>query len=366
MSPVGSPHADRASEPLRKLNGTSDALAFFETAYAASLRAVQGSQEPVERFFDIAGAVVRLRFAGPTLPHLVLPALEHLAVAPHPDAALTVWLWDTASSGVSMPHPTWRPESVTFRGDVAGYNDQRISTAFQGDASLLSIFDAERSEAIYWLRDAQSMPFYERAAPLLRILNWWLQRRGQQVVHAAAVGTTSGGVLIAGKGGAGKSNTAIACMEGGLRYAADDYCILSPSIAPAVWSLYNSGKTHADDVSRLPFLAPLISNRENLGTEKALYFFQHGFADTLITQFPLRAILLPRVTGGRNTSMRVASPAAAVLAISPSTLSQLPGSNRQTIEIIASVCRQVPIYHLELGTDTRQIARAIASLISPA
>lgn len=365
MTSIESPHANRASESRHSQRGASKALFFFERAHAASMRAMQSPQNPVERFLNIGGAIVRLRFASAQLHRLVLPALEHLTVEPTQDAELTVWLWDSSSTGVAMPRPTWLPESVTFRGDVVGYNDHRISTAFQPDASLLSLFDAERSEAIYWIRDAQCMPLYERAAPLLRVFHSWLQRRGQQVVHAAAVGTPSGGVLLAGRGGAGKSNTAMACMNGGLLYAADDYCVLSPGSVPAVSSLYSSGKTHSEDVSRLSFLAPLISNHENLGTEKALYFFHDSFADKLITGFPLRAILLPRVTGGRHTSLKAASPAAGVLALSPSTLAQLPGSSRETIEIIAGVCRQVPVYHIELGTDTEEIPGIIAPLLSP-
>jgi hypothetical protein len=365
MSGPESPQVVFADESGRATHSTSRPLEYFERVQRAAVCAEE-KNGAIDRFMSVSGETIRLRFAGGALPSLIMPALEHLASAPTRVPALTIQIWDSASTGVAMPAPAWPGEAVSFRGDVTGFNDERISTAYQAHAILVSMFDSEMNEAVYWIQNSESIPHYERAAPLLRIFHWWLKSRGQQVVHAASVGFPEGGVLIAGKGGVGKSNTALACMNAGLYYASDDYCVLSPGLMPSVWSLYNSGRTHADDIERLPFLDPLVTNRRQLDADKALYFLQRAVPSKLIHSFPLRAILLPRVTGRAETSLRRASPSAGVLSLSPSTMSQLPGASRETVEIIAGVCRMIPVYHLELGTDRDQIPRVISGLLAAA
>jgi Serine kinase of the HPr protein, regulates carbohydrate metabolism len=354
-----------ADDAGRLTNSNSRSLEYFERVMGAAVCAEE-KKGPIDRFISVSGETVRLRFAGGAMPSLIMPALEHLSSAPTRAPALTIRIWDSVSTGVAMPAPAWPGEAVGFRGEVTGFNDERISTAYQSHVILLSMFDSETNEGVYWIRNFESLPHYERAAPLLRIFHWWLKSRGQQVVHAASVGTSAGGVLIVGKGGAGKSNTALACMNAGLSYASDDYCVLSPGSEPSVWSLYNSGRTHAEDIERLPFLDPLVTNRQQLSADKALYFLHRAIPSKVINSFPLRAILLPRVTGRAETSLRPASASAGVLALSPSTMSQLPRSSRETVEIIAAVCRIIPAYHLELGTDRDQIPRVISGLLAAA
>jgi hypothetical protein len=45
---------------------------------------------------------------------------------------------------------------------------------------------------------------------------------------------------VAGKGGSGKSTTALACLDSPLVYASDHYCSLTNEPAPYVYSLYDS------------------------------------------------------------------------------------------------------------------------------
>jgi hypothetical protein len=122
--------------------------------------------------------------------------------------------------------------------------------------------------------------------------------RGLQLVHAAAVGNSNGGVLIGGKGGSGKSTTALTCLESKLNYIGDDYTLLGlDSGRPVVHSLYNSAKLNSDHVQRFPTLLPKVSNPDRLADEKALLFVNEHYPAKVATQLPVRAVLLPRVTG---------------------------------------------------------------------
>ena len=79
-------------------------------------------------------------------------------------------------------------------------------------------------------------------------------------------------MLLAGKGGSGKSTTALVCLHSSLVYAGDDYCLLATDDGPYVFSLYSTGKLNPDDVYRFSDLAPLNKNRDHLDSKKALFF----------------------------------------------------------------------------------------------
>jgi hypothetical protein len=245
---------------------------------------------------------------------------------------------------------------------VDRYNDDRIQTAFH--ASTLSMLDMEQNLGVYWVRDADYLTYTESGSPLLRIFHWWMRCHGSQLVHAGAVGTPEGGVLLVGKGGSGKSTTCLRCLDSALLYLGDDYCLISTDPFPYAHSLYNSGKVDAQDISRFTFLKSALSNADRLDREKALYFLSAHFSEKISNGFPLRAVLLPRVTGLPDTNIRKLSASASLLASAPSTIFQLPGAGQQAFKVLGDLVRQVPSYALEVGTDLSQIPHAILSLLS--
>jgi hypothetical protein len=341
-----------------------DAAEFFETVSRTFQRAEATTGEPIEQFYRIGGSVIRLRFAGPALLSLLTPALEHLAIPPSSAPVLTVCLWDSASTQTRMPSPPWSTSDYISRGDVRGYSDRRIQTAFHFGADALSVLDRERDLAFFWVRDAGRLPYYESGAPLRAIFHWWMRDHGRQLIHAAAVGTAAGGALIVGKGGSGKSTTALACLRSKLRYVSDDYCLLAHDPSPHVFSIYNSAKLDADGIQRFPHLAPTISNAERLDSEKALFFLHKLYPENIVSGFPVRAILLPSITDKRESAWKPASPAAALKALAPSTLFQLSGAGDAALAAMAAVVKQVPCYHLQLGTDAGKMPDIILGVLA--
>jgi hypothetical protein len=263
-----------------------------------------------------------------------------------------------------MPSPPWLTNEYLAGGEIRSYNADGICTSYRLGADVLSMLDVERRIALYWTQSADHLPYYECSSPFLAILHWWLEKHNRQLVHAGAVGTTTGGVLLVGKSGAGKSTASLACLEAGLRYVSDDFCLISLNPEPYVHSLYNSGKVHATDVWKFPNLASALSNRERLPEEKGLYFFQSHFPSCVSTGFPLRAILLPRVTGLPNTTLKPISPSASLLALAPSTIFQLPGARQQAFSRLSQLVKHVPGYALEVGTDLATIPAVISQLLS--
>ncbi|HSE41916.1 MAG TPA: serine kinase, partial [Acidobacteriota bacterium] len=150
------------------------AIKFFDSAYQSFQRSEQIAGDTIEHFYKIADYVVCLRFAGSTLVPLITPALEHLKV-PSSDAALTICIWESEASSLQMPPaPPWSWSDYIVRGEVNGYNDDPIYTAFH--VNSLNMLDGDRNLAIYWVRDASQLPYYETGSPLLRILHWWMRK----------------------------------------------------------------------------------------------------------------------------------------------------------------------------------------------
>lgn len=350
-------------QPIEDPGVRPDPALFFNTAYQAYQHAAQAMTASHSYYYAIAGFPICLRFASLAMAARLTPALAHLVVAPTPPA-LTICLWDSVSTGVAMPNPPWEHADYLTRAEVRGYSNERYQTAYDVWGGTLWMLDQVNNVAIFWTRDSTSLSTYDRGAPLRMILHWWMRARGRQFVHAGAVGIPDGGVLLAGKSGSGKSTTTIACLGTDLLYASDDYCLIETDPKAYVYSLYNSVKLDIATLQRnVPHLDPLISNQNELGTEKALLYLYQQYPEKLSTGFPLRAILLPRVTGGMNTTLVRATPIAALKALAPSTLLQLSGAGQTEFQLMTKFVKQIPSYHLALGTELSQIPQVILRLL---
>lgn len=329
-------------------------------------QAAQVISPTYEHFYRINENVICLRFAGTALVAGLTPALAHLAVAPHPTPALTVSLWDSATTGVPLPPlPTTMQQPLPADQQWGSYgHSERFHAFFQTADQIFTMLDQQDREAFYWVQDASRLPLAEGSAPLLTLLHWWLGQQGRQIVHGAAVGTAAGGALLVGKSGSGKSTTALRCLQAGFHYLGDDYCLVAATPQPTVYSLYSSGKVHFADLGQFPRFQLAQSKRRYTDADKALYFFAEPFAAQLAPNLPIKALLLPTLSQERKSTVSLVSPATALLSMGPSTVFQLVGEKSQTLHHLAQLARQLPCYRLALGLDRAQIPPLIADLLA--
>ena len=135
-------------------------------------------------------------------------------------------------------------------------------------------------------------------------------------------------MLVAGPSGSGKSTTTLACLEAGLGYLGDDYVLLDVD-EPSVHSLYSTAKLEPDNLHRFPELAPLVANPDRLDSQKAMLFLHEHRPEQLVLHAPVGAILLPRIAHTSRTTLAPAPASAAMSALAPTTLFQLPGYGRE-------------------------------------
>jgi hypothetical protein len=318
----------------------------------------------VERGYALGGVNVLLRFAGSALVPAMTAAFEHL---PKPATGarrdLIINLFDGATAG-PLPHPPWGAAAYGARGEIRGYNAGPVRTVYEAYDQTFRMAHLDRQSGLFWVRDAASVPYYERGAPLRTVLHWLLGRFGLQLAHAAAVGDNVGAVLLTGRGGSGKSTSALTCVGSALRYLGDDYVLLeSDANSTVVHSLYSAAKLHAEQLDRFPQLRSYIDNSAQLSTEKGLIFLGRELPGALATTLPLRAILLPRIVGGEATRVVPATSGAALAALAPTTVFQLPGDGKRSFDMLSTIARRTPCYWLELGTELRRIPAAIAEVL---
>jgi hypothetical protein len=348
-APLAPPEADTAARYLERLE-----RAFHDAT---------GRVGAVERDYGIGGRRLRMRFAGDGLVSFLTPALAHLRASRPEPADLTVYVWDSASTGIPLPACPWTPDGAFGEARTNVDNWRGVEFVAFPYGAEIDVLDRARGLGFHYLGGAHPTAGPQSSLPLLTILDWWLAERDLHCIHSAAVGLESGGVLLAGRGGSGKSTTALACLRSPLGYVADDYCLLSVAGGPRAHALYSSGKVSPSQLERLSYLTPPGAPSQRC-EDKEVVFLERAFRRKLLAGFPIRAVLAPRITGRAGTSLAPVSSGEAMKALAPSSLFQLGGARRQRLQAIATLVRTVPCYRLDLGTDLDAIPGVILDLLS--
>ncbi|MCM1134484.1 MAG: hypothetical protein NC400_02815, partial [Clostridium sp.] len=93
---------------------------------------------------------------------------------------------------------------------------------------------------------------------LSTLANYWAGTVGLLPLHGGAVGIRNNGVLLAAKGGGGKSTLAASCLSAGIDYIADDYLLADMHGPLRVMPLFSTLKLHQDMKAQLKLELPII------------------------------------------------------------------------------------------------------------
>jgi hypothetical protein len=327
----------------------------LQSFFEATLRGYElaASRQPeLTLDLSLAERPVRLRLADKGLAPLSLP-LSHLrreAGFPVERPELEVFAW-AGPGDWRPPAPPWDFDQLSWFGEIAGLKGERFSANYTADFSLLCLYDRETRRAIFWLPDAENLPFWEWAAPFRILFHWWSRDFGGQICHAAAVGHGGRGALLVGRGGSGKSTTSIACVEAGMEFVGDDYVLLTRSPVPMAHSLYNSAKIHTKFLHSA--LAPWSKQVvRQIGPErKSVLMLDQCALQQVRRSLPIAGVFQPTITTNTQAAIVPQSAAQGLLSMAPSTMYQLPEARQETLSLLAEWARSVPSYSLRLGTD---------------
>jgi hypothetical protein len=335
----------------------------IDEAWSAYLTAVEQAGE-VRIDVDIADSRMRLCFAGSALVEPIMTSLDHRRIPLKGNPDIRIDLLDFRSSGLRPAVVNLFGKSIPADGSIWRWSEHGSHLLYQrSPAHTLQIFDASRERTLFWISDAGDLPAWDRCKPLLQALHWTLARGPWQPIHAGAVCGPRGGVVLGGRGGAGKSTTALACLRAGWRYAGDDYVLVSTTPTPRVENLFSSARLWDDMLKRFPEFQPKLTNSNVGANQKA----DLRLADRLPLQnfvgFPIRAILLPRVAKTPLSTVRPTTPAQALIALAPTTMLMPHADASRVFRRIVEVVKALPAFRLDLGTDIDLIPPVIESLL---
>jgi hypothetical protein len=329
----------------------------------------------IENGFLVAGRKLRIRCIDGDRSHHLTQALTHLKHEFSGDGDFTIYVWDGETAGptsnsllasyLQTLYRDWTACCGT-RGELRGFHSPGVPAFYMPGADVINLVDTAARKAFFFKRDASPLPYWEAGSPFRAILHTWLSAVGLQFVHGGAVGDNSGGVLVAGAGGSGKSTTTLLCLKAGMRYAGDDYCAVDCNDPVYVHSLYNTAKLLPKDLDRFPDLRERIWNPRALvenSTDKATFSLGDLMPERMTFGFPVRALLIPRVTAQADSYLTQCGPTAALAAIAPSTVAQLPMAAQADMDRIAALASKLATYILHLGSDLAQIPEVVRTVL---
>lgn len=336
-------------------------------ALTVALDAAADARATVRRRYRIGGEAMAVHAtAGAGIDHL-LDAWAPLGIDDAGGAALDLFIWNDAVDRVALPDsPVLRRELAPEDG-LGGYSDTESHAFFQPAAGVLSILDAPRRRAHWWLRDAAMTPYFERAAPCKHVLQWWMATRGGALLHSAAiadgVGAQARGILISGPSGSGKSSTALACLDAGLGFTSDDYVIVDGAAPPRVHLAYSTAKVLRGDLGRFRGHAAHFRNLAEQD-EKPMMFVDQFARAAICASFAPVAIVLPHVAHARRTTFAPIGAAEMLRALAPSSVLLFPLAGARALSRMAALCSRLPCLRADLADEPRDVAAAIAALIA--
>lgn len=326
-------------------------------------------------WLTLADRPVRLRYAGGGMRAFIEPSFGHLRMALAPIApvgtAFTIMVWDYHETGEAIPPRPWLPEAEGVLGRVAAFGEPRFAAMVDLGETQVWMHDRERNIAFLWIRDGRRLPPWDKIHPLRQLLDAWADHLGLQMIHAGAAGTSKGGVLVVGPGGAGKSTTVLATMASGGRAAGDDYVLVGNAAGNGglvAYSLYDSMRLFESHRDRFPHLMlhPDETEAAGNGRPKLTSYMSVHRPGAVVASLPISAIVIPRPAPGRRTRAQRESGGKALFALAPSTLKQLDPGNARALSRMGALCRALPCWSLELGDDIDAVAPTIDAIITQA
>jgi len=308
---------------------------------------------------NIASIAIRLKATNPNLLAVFSSALEHHRVTcSQPKALIRIWsATDTEIDRPRMPEAI-RQRVIERRKDLAPGEHHLID--FDPGGRMITVVDPDIAQVNVCLSSIQYLPQWERAAPLRSAINWILRQQDIHLLHSAAVSDTSGGALLLGAGGAGKSSASLRCYQAGMTYLGDDLCAIQAGEIPRVFNVYGTAKTVWSDLEKFQELHTLLINQTD--SPKAIYALNQAPTRRIGTSSDLRVLLLLDHSQPVGT-VRRANPAKAVAIAASSTASFLPGSGRPMLADLADIARHLPVLSISLGEEPQQAAALVRRAI---
>lgn len=314
----------------------------------------------------LAGRPIQLKTPSPALRKIFLPALQHLAVdAGDKSPALTIWYAENASLPQKLHAPPWHDFNAQGYSNTLEGGD--IQVFFQPWQSQVFMYSSSKKTGIYWVNAAEEVPWWEATFSFRIIFHFFSASLPAQMVHAGAMAYKNSGVLITGPSGSGKSTSCLNLLKAGYSYLGDDYVWVELEPVPTVHTLYQTAKVEVANLNeRFADWLPCISNAATYTSQKAVFYAPRLMPGSLLPMAQIKAILLPSVTGGKDTWLSLAPAAQSLLYMAPTTLHHLPQNRASSYKKLSVLSQALPVYKWHLGYDVVKFQSSFHNFITHA
>jgi len=275
--------------------------------------------------------------------------------------AVSVLDYETHSD---MPRGIWSGAEFGLSLFKEGLEGSGFEASLNSDYHLLQFYKVAARSGVEALRRPGQYPPWIASFPLRNFLHWAYVASGWRVIHAGTLAIDGKGVLLAGRGGAGKSGTVLAGVVNGLDSAGDDYVVVElDDRAITAHPIMKLMKQDACGLERLS----IDPHERALGApnwqQKYEFDFECLERGKRARRIEILGILLPRIAGSSQTTITSARASAAMTALAPNNLVQLPDSWRGGLSIAAHLVRRLPAFEVQLSSNPAEIAESVRSLI---
>lgn len=318
-----------------------------------------------QRTFRLHGLTLRVRSASAEYLALCERALVDDATQDNPpEATVDITVIDR-SHEPRVLHASLAVREVVADDITKALAATGLDGMLVGHGESWQVFDPARAVGVETFGALERLAPWERSTPLVNFMHWGFQARGMRLLHAGTLARDDVGVLIVGAGGAGKSGTVLSGIVNGLDSTGDDY-IAADIVGGRVnaYPVVRLMKQDEEGLQRLSLDPAAIGAGTPNWQGKYEFDFERLGRGRRVSSLGMRAIVIPRIANAARSRFTLAPSRAAMLALAPSNLRQLPGGWRTSLSFSAAVVRALPAYFMDLSADPIEIADAFGTFIA--
>ncbi len=190
----------------------------------------------------------------------------------------------------------------------------------------------------------------------------WAKANNKLLFHAAAVGTGGKGVMIAGRGGSGKSTFAVSCLAEDLDFVSDDYTLITASGELLAMPLYTIVALREDMYGEFPQLGkPLLEEDGSFRGGKPQFQVP---AERFSSALNIKALIIPKIAGDDEPSIAPIPPSKVMIHLIHSTITQIESRHDTAlIQQMAQRLSGLPVYEMRMSTDLKKNPAFLRSFI---
>ena len=314
-------------------------------AQFADLDAAAEASGSVTRTLLLGGRAVRFEASDvATLDQLCAPMRHLPTVDAAPDAVLRI-VRRQALAGALAWRWTWQKPR---------YDDARYAFSVMGWLGFLIAEDRLAARTVVVVDD-ESMDRLDRPETTRPVIESLLGRFDLVCVHGGTVGDDERCVLLAARGGSGKSSLVAEAVHRGYRTVGDDFLYLEPGPDPLLFSAYATVKlSPSSPASGLVDAAVPVVDGKRMGW---LPDIRPGCMAE--RQRPV-AIVVPSV--GEEVAIAPADERTTLTALLP-TSSMMATDRERAVQLLTALARSLPCFALTVAGDADAELAALQSVV---